>query len=130
MASASPTKDTARKHCEKQIAGYDRQHINKWNSVVSQQPKILIFDSGVGGLSVYQEIEARLPQLDYYYLFDNAAYPYGELEHHTLIERVDHLVTRFVSAHRIDLVVIACNTASTIVLPSLRAKASQSKCLV
>ncbi|ANS86720.1 Glutamate racemase [Vibrio scophthalmi] len=91
---------------------------------MSQQPKILIFDSGVGGLSVYQEIEARLPQLDYYYLFDNAAYPYGELEHHTLIERVDHLVTRFVSSHQIDLVVIACNTASTIVLPSLRAKLS------
>ena len=88
---------------------------------MSQQAKILIFDSGVGGLSVYQEIETRLPQLDYYYLFDNAAYPYGELEHHTLIERVNQLVKLVVDMHQIDLVVIACNTASTIVLPSLRA---------
>ena len=44
-----------------------------------QQAKILIFDSGVGGLSVYKEIQAKLPQLDYLYIFDNAAYPYGEL---------------------------------------------------
>ncbi|MFA0415124.1 glutamate racemase [Vibrio renipiscarius] len=91
---------------------------------MSQQPKILIFDSGVGGLSVYQEIEAALPQIDYYYLFDNAAYPYGELEHQTLIERVEQLVTEFTASHKIDLVVIACNTASTIVLPSLRAQLS------
>ncbi len=87
---------------------------------MSQQPKVLIFDSGVGGLSVYQEIEMRLPQLDYYYLFDNAAYPYGELNRQTLIERVDSLVSSMVAKHQIDLVVIACNTASTIVLPSLR----------
>lgn len=87
---------------------------------MSQQPKVLIFDSGVGGLSVYKEIEARLPQLDYYYLFDNAAYPYGELERQTLIERVNQLVSLMVEKHKIDLVIIACNTASTIVLPSLR----------
>lgn len=89
-----------------------------------QQAKILIFDSGVGGLSVYKEIAAKLPQLDYFYLFDNAAYPYGELDHQTLIARVDKLVTSFVEKHRIDLVVIACNTASTIVLPTLRRKLS------
>ncbi|WP_217565068.1 glutamate racemase [Vibrio cholerae] len=85
-------------------------------------PRVLIFDSGVGGLSVYREIEARLPQLNYIYLFDNAAYPYGELTQETLIARVDTLVTRMVEQERIDLVVIACNTASTIVLPVLRAK--------
>lgn len=89
--------------------------------MTQQQPKVLIFDSGVGGLSVYKEIVARLPQLDYYYLFDNAAYPYGELERQTLIERVELLVSAMVEQHSIDLVVIACNTASTIVLPKLRA---------
>lgn len=89
-----------------------------------QQAKILIFDSGVGGLSVYKEIQAKLPQLDYLYIFDNAAYPYGELEHETLIARVNTLVSSLVEQHQIDLVVIACNTASTIVLPTLRAKLS------
>lgn len=89
-----------------------------------QQAKILIFDSGVGGLSVYKEIQAKLPQLDYLYIFDNAAYPYGELEHETLVARVDALVSSLVEQHLIDLVVIACNTASTIVLPTLRSKLS------
>ncbi len=90
----------------------------------SSYPRVLIFDSGVGGLSVYQEIKARLPQLNYVYLLDNAAYPYGELAQETLLERVDWLVTRMVEQQHIDLVVIACNTASTIVLPQLRAKLS------
>lgn len=87
-----------------------------------QQAKILIFDSGVGGLSVYKEIERKLPHLEYLYIFDNEAYPYGELEHDTLIKRVERLVTNLVDAHNIDIVVIACNTASTIVLPTLRAR--------
>lgn len=89
-----------------------------------QTAKILIFDSGVGGLSVYKEIQALLPQLDYLYIFDNEAYPYGELEHDILIARVDTIVSSLVAQHQIDLVVIACNTASTIVLPTLRAKLS------
>ncbi|MEH0690466.1 glutamate racemase [Vibrio cholerae] len=86
------------------------------------QPNVLIFDSGVGGLSVYQEIEAILPQFNYYYVFDNEAYPYGELEHSVLIDRVKQIVSQCVERFRIDLVVIACNTASTIVLPTLRAQ--------
>ncbi|USD40983.1 glutamate racemase [Vibrio sp. SCSIO 43135] len=90
----------------------------------SANKNILIFDSGVGGLSVYQEIKALLPQLSYTYIFDNQAYPYGELEQATLIQRVDAMVSSFVDSHHIDLVVIACNTASTIVLPTLRAKLS------
>nr|WP_275667390.1 glutamate racemase [Vibrio sp. Isolate24] len=95
-------------------------HRNAWVYQVSQQPKVLIFDSGVGGLSVFQEIEKKLPQLDYIYLFDNAAYPYGELNHETLVSRVEALVSQYVAEYQVDLVVIACNTASTIVLPSLR----------
>ena len=101
--------------------------IGQSNSVgykVSQQTKILIFDSGVGGLSVFKEIEAKLPALNYFYIFDNAAYPYGELGHDTLIARVETLVCQYVEKLAIDLVVIACNTASTIVLPTLRAKLS------
>lgn len=93
--------------------------------MVSQDNKtVLVFDSGVGGLSVYQELYQLLPQLNYVYLFDNAAYPYGELEQTTLIDRVMTLVSESVERHGVDIVVIACNTASTIVLPQLRQKLS------
>lgn len=83
-------------------------------------PKVLVFDSGVGGLSVYQQLEKKYPQLDYLYLFDNEAYPYGELPEQILIERVVLLVSEMVQQQQVDIVVIACNTASTIVLPHLR----------
>ncbi|WP_428773654.1 glutamate racemase [Vibrio sp.] len=91
---------------------------------MSQQPNqtVLIFDSGVGGLSVYQEIKKLLPRLNYIYMFDNQAYPYGELAQEVLIPRVVGCITRLVEQNPVDLVVIACNTASTIVLPKLREK--------
>lgn len=82
--------------------------------------KVVIFDSGVGGLSVYKEIHALLPQVQFIYAFDNAAFPYGELDDVTLIKRTNHIVTLLANQYQADLVVIACNTASTIVLPSLR----------
>ncbi|USP15343.1 glutamate racemase [Vibrio gazogenes] len=88
--------------------------------VSSQVSNILIFDSGVGGLSVYREIIQRLPDHNYFYLFDNEGYPYGELPQQELLHRVEALVTSIVKKMAIDIVVIACNTASTIVLPSLR----------
>ncbi|MFA0079973.1 glutamate racemase [Vibrio artabrorum] len=87
----------------------------------SLQKNILVFDSGVGGLSVYKEISQLLPNHNYIYVFDNEAYPYGELDQQVLIHRVQSIVASFVSSHAIDIVVIACNTASTIVLPTLRA---------
>ena len=90
--------------------------------VQQEKQTVLIFDSGVGGLSVYQEIRDLLPQLNYIYIFDNEAYPYGELSQDVLIRRVHNGITRFVAQHPVDIVVIACNTASTIVLPSLRAQ--------
>lgn len=86
-----------------------------------QQKNILVFDSGVGGLSVYKEINKLLPNHNYIYAFDNEAYPYGELDQQVLIQRVQQIVASFIESHAIDIVVIACNTASTIVLPTLRA---------
>ncbi|MBE3654343.1 glutamate racemase [Vibrio navarrensis] len=101
---------------------YDLSVFNQRNGRVKRfsQPNVLIFDSGVGGLSVFQEIKNLLPTLNYYYVFDNEAYPYGELSQETLIARVNALVVKMTQQFAIDLVVIACNTASTIVLPSLR----------
>lgn len=85
---------------------------------------ILIFDSGVGGLSVFQKIQNQLPTENYVYLFDNEAYPYGELKPERLTERVTLLVGAMVKKANIDMVVIACNSASTVVLPALRQQLS------
>ena len=85
---------------------------------------ILIFDSGIGGLSVYREIQYQLPLAKYIYAFDNAAFPYGELTESVLIERTAHIISQLCAKFYIDIVVIACNTASTIVLPTLRDKLS------
>ena len=81
---------------------------------------ILIFDSGVGGLSVYQEVSQRLAQHQYFYLFDNACFPYGELNEDYLVNRVLQLFAAFTKLHHIDIAIIACNSASTYVLPALR----------
>lgn len=81
---------------------------------------ILIFDSGMGGLSVYRELKKTLPDQQYLYLFDNACFPYGELTESRLVERVVELFTAFVARYPVDIAIIACNTASTHVLPALR----------
>ncbi|MDD1783600.1 glutamate racemase [Enterovibrio sp. ZSDZ35] len=83
---------------------------------------VLIFDSGVGGLSVFQEISALMPYQHVIYAFDNAAFPYGELDDDVLVSRVCGMVSALCKEHDISLVVIACNTASTIVLPHLRSQ--------
>ena len=86
--------------------------------------KILMFDSGLGGLTVYREVAAARPGADYVYVADDAAFPYGAIEATALVARVVALMGELIEAHRPDLVVIPCNTASTIVLPDLRRKFS------
>jgi glutamate racemase len=85
-------------------------------------PEILVFDSGLGGLSVFREIVAARPDAGYLYVADDAFFPYGDHSEAELIEHVPALIGGLLAAHRFDLVVIACNTASTIVLPALRAR--------
>ena len=82
--------------------------------------KILMFDSGIGGISVYREIKQLMPELAIDYLFDNLYYPYGELSEQQLIDRLSGLISHVVQKSKPDLLVIACNSASTIALPSLR----------
>ena len=84
--------------------------------------KILMFDSGLGGLTVYREVAAARPDADYIYVADDAAFPYGALAESALMGRVVGLFGELIAAHRPDLAVIPCNTASTIVLPALREK--------
>jgi glutamate racemase len=84
--------------------------------------KILIFDSGLGGLTVYREVAAARPDADFIYVADDAAFPYGALAESALVTRVVGLFGDLIAAHGPNLAVIACNTASTMVLPALRQK--------
>ncbi|MBV4368702.1 glutamate racemase [Erwinia sp. BNK-24-b] len=84
------------------------------------RPTVLVFDSGVGGLSVYDEIRQLLPDLHYIYAFDNVAFPYGEKSEEFIVERVVEIVTAVTRTYPLALVVIACNSASTVTLPALR----------
>ncbi|GIU34310.1 glutamate racemase [Shewanella schlegeliana] len=85
---------------------------------------ILIFDSGIGGLSIFDEIRKVLPDQDCCYLFDNARLPYGELEESVLIEGCVELICEQAQRIAAELVIVACNSASTLVLPSLRSQLS------
>lgn len=82
--------------------------------------KIGVVDSGSGGLSILKELQQKIPQASYEYLCDNLFFPYGELESSVLHERVVGLCQKFCQAQNIDLLVLACNTASTLVLKNLR----------
>jgi glutamate racemase len=84
------------------------------------EPTILVFDSGLGGLTVLDAVRRARPDARYVYVGDDAAFPYGRLSEATLVARVLTVMERLVATHRPDLVVIACNTASTLVLPALR----------
>ena len=86
--------------------------------------QVLIFDSGVGGLSIFQEMLYKNPNINSFYLFDNACFPYGELDEAFLIQRLTELLLSFVKKHHIDLIIIACNSASTVALQVLRSHLS------
>lgn len=86
----------------------------------TKQPSILVFDSGVGGLSVAREIQQRLPHVSLVYASDNAFFPYGTKGEAELINRVDLVIRELLHRYPVDILVIACNTASTLALPHLR----------
>ena len=83
-------------------------------------PTILVFDSGLGGLTVLREIVAARPDAHYVYVADDAFFPYGHHGEQEIIDRVVPLVGKLIGAYAPDLVVIACNTASTLVMSDLR----------
>ena len=78
-----------------------------------------IFDSGVGGLTVYRALHERLPNEHFVYLGDTARVPYGTKSLST-VERYAIENSRFLEAHGIKLLVVACNTASALALPAIR----------
>jgi glutamate racemase len=87
----------------------------------SRAPRALIFDSGLGGLSVLAEIRRLRPDIEIVYAADDAAFPYGRLSEAALVARVEMVMKRLIGETEPDLVVIACSTASTLALPPLRA---------
>jgi glutamate racemase len=88
--------------------------------MIDKRP-ILVFDSGVGGLTVLKEIRALLPRAPIVYAADSAGFPYGTKSTAELAARVPDLLGRLAERYDPALVVIACNTASTIALDAARA---------
>ena len=87
---------------------------------MASPPTILVFDSGLGGLTVLREIVATRADAHYVYVADDAFFPYGHHSEEAIIARVVPLIGELIAAHVPDLVVIACNTASTLVMSYLR----------
>jgi glutamate racemase len=83
-------------------------------------PSILTFDSGLGGLTVFRHVRALRPRAQHIYAADDAGFPYGSWTPNALVERVLEVMDDLIGRYHPDLVVIACNTASTLVLPHLR----------
>jgi glutamate racemase len=83
-------------------------------------PTVVVFDSGLGGLTVYREVAKLRPNVRYVYCADDACFPYSDQDEATLTQRVLEVVGGTISRFKPDLVVVACNTASTVVLPALR----------
>jgi glutamate racemase len=85
-------------------------------------PTILVFDSGVGGLTVFREVKAARPDARYVYVADDAGFPYGSQPEDALIARIIDVIDAAIAEHAPDLIVVACNTASTLALAELRAR--------
>lgn len=94
------------------------------HATVSDGPTILVFDSGLGGLTVYREIAAVRPDARLVYAADDAAFPYGGWPEDELTGRVLSVIGDLVGRFEPQLVVLACNTASTLVLAELRRRFS------
>lgn len=86
-----------------------------------QSPCIGVFDSGVGGLSVLHALHRAMPHAPLLYVADSGHAPYGERDDAHVLERSMH-ITRFLRERGAQLLVIACNTATAVAAPSLRAE--------
>lgn len=87
----------------------------------ARSARVLVFDSGLGGLTVLAGIARERPDAEFVYAADDAFFPYGALGETELVARVGSVMAALIERHAPDLAVIACNTASTLVLQPLRA---------
>lgn len=86
----------------------------------SLPPSALIFDSGVGAISIAREIRQLLPGLTLHFGIDNGFYPYGNKSEEALRPRIVAVAGAMMAASGADILVVGCNTASTLALPQLR----------
>ena len=87
---------------------------------MSDARPLMLFDSGVGGLSVLAAVRHLLPRAPIVYVADNGGFPYGTKSEAEIAARVPALLGRLAERYRPRLIVIACNTASTIALAAVR----------
>lgn len=83
-------------------------------------PHLLVFDSGLGGLSVLGALRNAIPEARITYLADDARFPYGAMKDDELAARVCEVLAGPAAGLGVDAILVACNTASTIALPALR----------
>src|SRR5467141_4731440 len=87
--------------------------------VSSPRPKIGVFDSGVGGLTVLRALVGRIPDADYLYFGDTARLPYGSKSAATVAHYATGAV-HYLQDHGAELLVIACNTATALALDEIK----------
>src|SRR5947209_4921906 len=114
-ATAAPASRASRRHCPTAVL---------FVPTAAVATTILVFDSGLGGLTVFREVVKVRPDARYVYVADDAFFPYSGRGEAELVARVGALMGELIETHRPDLIVIACNTASTLVLPHLRTRFS------
>ena len=100
------------------VSIYSNQHQHQYQHR-SKIPHVAFIDSGIGGMSVLFEVRKTVPIMNVSYLMDNLYLPYGQLNPADLLRRLTTVV-QFIRSLQPDLVVIACNTASTHSLSQLR----------
>ncbi|MBL0371385.1 glutamate racemase [Rhizobium sp. KVB221] len=81
---------------------------------------ILVFDSGIGGLTVLRELRVLMPERSFIYIADDAGFPYGNWAEPQLRERLLSIFKEFIRDHQPEVSVIACNTAFTLAGADLR----------
>ncbi len=89
---------------------------------LSPSKTVLVFDSGAGGLTIAKEILRRDLNIDLHYLADDAFFPYGKKQDQLLSERIIVVISQAITNSLPDIIVIACNTASTLALTALRSQ--------
>ncbi len=90
-------------------------------SDVTSEQAIGVFDSGLGGISVVRSLMNLLPQEHLIYFGDTARVPYGSKSQETVV-RFSHQISSFLLEKQVKMIVVACNTASSVALESLQQK--------
>ncbi|QJC32596.1 glutamate racemase [Enterobacteriaceae endosymbiont of Donacia dentata] len=88
--------------------------------LLESQITVFIFDSGLGGISIYNYIKNFFSNVNFIYLLDNKYFPYGDKSKKFIFNRLVQILKKVSDHHNISLAIIACNTASVSSLPKIR----------